>query len=97
MENCVFEDLSADSADWPNECMSSLEQIKRGPKRGRRKPETTGVWIYMGGHCDDAPREVRATNSSWARKMLELGYRVGTACDGDCTSYYVFKKNEEKS
>lgn len=72
--------------------MSSQPVIRRGPNRGRRKPEPRGAWICAGGYCYEERQGSKGAHTSWIRAVQTLGHRVGVwDCEG-VRNFYIFSE-----
>lgn len=72
--------------------VSSQPPYKSGPRRGKRRSETNGVWICAGGYAFEDGSGRKAANYEWVRTMQELGIRTGIIDAEGVRNFYVFKE-----
>lgn len=82
----VLEDLGWDRDRKP----SSLQLIKHGPNRGRRRKEPGGSWAYMSGHLG-SEHSARHSCHDWSVHLHAMGFRIGKLWDDGVTSYYLWR------
>lgn len=85
MKTSVIEDLGFDK----NGNASSNKLIKYGPNRGKRHIEKNGMWVYVTGHTYYDDQKLRSQNYEWAKKLANLGIKVGSTHRDDCVSFYI--------
>ena len=64
--------------------------FRRGPNRGRGRPEQGGKWRYVGGQLCSAGHDERSAHGAWARAVEEMGHIVGYTSSDGVVCYHVW-------